>query len=260
MNGTGCAGRPRPENSQGHDATQSRGTRRATHLCGFSGFCVDRPSRRPMVTYSLWRSRPAHFTSRAISTSSTSGALVDRCRALIDGDVPAYVPVVRGGGAMHVRMLCLGRHWNGKTYRYEPTAATSTASRCRRCPKICARSRARSRPRREWRSTPISASSTTTMPTAAWGCTRTRTRASARLPPGCRSCRCRSATPRGFCSAASAATDPVESRLLESGDAFVFGGPARLRYHGVSRIVPGTAPPALELAGRFNLTFRQYDT
>jgi DNA alkylation damage repair protein AlkB len=52
--------------------------------------------------------------------------------------------------------------------------------------------------------------------------------------------------------------DPVESRLLESGDAFVFGGPARLRYHGVSRIVPSTAPPELDMAGRFNLTFRQY--
>lgn len=37
------------------------------------------------------------------------------------GAVPAYVPVVRGGGAMHVRMLCLGRHWNGKTYQYEST-------------------------------------------------------------------------------------------------------------------------------------------
>ena len=43
---------------------------------------------------------------------------------------------------------------------------------------------------------------------------------------------------------------------LESGDAFVFGGPARLRYHGVSRILPGTAPPELGLDGRFNLTFR----
>jgi alkylated DNA repair protein (DNA oxidative demethylase) len=38
-----------------------------------------------------------------------------------------------------------------------------------------------------------------------------------------------------------------------------FGGPARLRYHGVSRIIPGTAPPELGLAGRLNLTFRQYD-
>jgi hypothetical protein len=46
-------------------------------------------------------------------------ALADRCRMLIDGAVPAYVPIVRGGGKMRVRMLCLGRHWNAKTYRYE---------------------------------------------------------------------------------------------------------------------------------------------
>ena len=32
--------------------------------------------------------------------------------------------------------------------------------------------------------------------------------------------------------------DPVEARLLESGDAFVFGGPARLRYHGVAHRAP----------------------
>src|SRR2546427_3562490 len=48
-------------------------------------------------------------------------ALIARCRALLDGAVPAYVPIVRGGGKMHVRMLCLGRHWNGQTYTYETT-------------------------------------------------------------------------------------------------------------------------------------------
>ena len=53
--------------------------------------------------------------------------------------------------------------------------------------------------------------------------------------------------------------EPVTALLLESGDAFVFGGPSRLRYHGVSRIIPGTAPPALAMQGRFNLTFRQWD-
>jgi len=52
--------------------------------------------------------------------------------------------------------------------------------------------------------------------------------------------------------------DPVETMLLESGDAFVFGGPARLRYHGVSRILTGTAPPGLSFEGRLNLTIRQY--
>ena len=49
--------------------------------------------------------------------------IVASCRALIDGDTPAYVPIVRGGGQMHVRMLCLGRHWNPQTYRYEATRA-----------------------------------------------------------------------------------------------------------------------------------------
>ncbi len=52
--------------------------------------------------------------------------------------------------------------------------------------------------------------------------------------------------------------DPVQTLPLESGDAFVFGGDARLRYHGVSRILPGTAPATLGIDGRFNLTFRQY--
>ena len=77
---------------------------------------------------------------------------------------------------------------------------------------------------------------------------------------GCRSSRCRSATRRGSCSAGRGAAIRWTPILLESGDAFVFGGPARLRYHGVSRIVPGTAPPELGMTGRFNLTFRQYLT
>ena len=65
---------------------------------------------------------PGAFHLHALPVASTDQrALVDQCRALVDGAVPAYVPVVRGGGKMHVRMLCLGRHWNGKTYTYEAT-------------------------------------------------------------------------------------------------------------------------------------------
>jgi len=52
--------------------------------------------------------------------------------------------------------------------------------------------------------------------------------------------------------------DPIDAIPLQSGDVFVFGGAARLRYHGVSRILPATAPGALAMAGRFNLTLRQY--
>ncbi|MBT2384307.1 alpha-ketoglutarate-dependent dioxygenase AlkB [Streptomyces sp. ISL-11] len=43
---------------------------------------------------------------------------------------------------------------------------------------------------------------------------------------------------------------------LRSGDLFVFGGPSRRAYHGVPRTRPGTAPPALGLTGRLNVTLR----
>ncbi|TLS39878.1 alpha-ketoglutarate-dependent dioxygenase AlkB [Streptomyces montanus] len=49
---------------------------------------------------------------------------------------------------------------------------------------------------------------------------------------------------------------PYTDVELRSGDLFVFGGPARLAYHGVPRVHPGTAPPELGLAGRLNVTLR----
>ena len=49
--------------------------------------------------------------------------LATRCRAILDGPAGGYVPTVRGGGKMHVRMTCLGRHWNPLTYGYVSTRA-----------------------------------------------------------------------------------------------------------------------------------------
>ncbi|MFI1972513.1 alpha-ketoglutarate-dependent dioxygenase AlkB [Streptomyces cinnamoneus] len=51
-------------------------------------------------------------------------------------------------------------------------------------------------------------------------------------------------------------TRPWTDVELRSGDLFVFGGPSRLAYHGVPRTLPGTAPPALGLDGRLNVTLR----
>ena len=50
--------------------------------------------------------------------------------------------------------------------------------------------------------------------------------------------------------------DPSRSFRLVSGDAFVFGGPARLAYHGVDRLYPGTSD-LLENGGRLNITLRR---
>jgi DNA oxidative demethylase len=51
---------------------------------------------------------------------------------------------------------------------------------------------------------------------------------------------------------------PWHDVTLESGDLFVFGGPARLAYHGVIRTLPGTDRPDIGLpAGRLNITLRE---
>lgn len=50
---------------------------------------------------------------------------------------------------------------------------------------------------------------------------------------------------------------PYADIALASGDLFVFGGPSRLAYHGVTKILPNTAPEGCGLgSGRINITMR----
>ena len=185
--------------------------------------------------------------------------LVDRCGALLDGPVPAYVPTVRGGGKMHVRMLCLGRHWNGKTYRYEPTRADYDDLPVPPLPG-------------EFRELAARAASSAGMSIDAdlcilnfygadgrMGLHQDKDETERSLAAGVPVVSISLGDTARFLFGGTRRRDPVESILLESGDAFVFGGPARLRYHGVSRIVRGTAPRELATEGRLNLTLRQYD-
>jgi len=50
--------------------------------------------------------------------------------------------------------------------------------------------------------------------------------------------------------------DPTRTIRLASGDALVLGGKARLAYHGVDRILPGSSTLLAE-GGRINLTLRR---
>jgi alkylated DNA repair protein (DNA oxidative demethylase) len=51
-------------------------------------------------------------------------------------------------------------------------------------------------------------------------------------------------------------SDPTRTVRLASGDALVLGGDARLAFHGVDRIMPGTST-LLPQGGRINLTLRR---
>jgi alkylated DNA repair protein (DNA oxidative demethylase) len=186
-------------------------------------------------------------------------ALLDRCRALVDGEVPAYVPVVRGGGRMHVRMLCLGRHWNAMTYRYEATRGDFDEQVVPPLPEDF----------RQLASSIASAAGMTLSPdicivnrydaAGRMGLHQDKDEGAPSIEAGLPVVSVSLGDTARFLFGGLRRRDPIETVLLESGDAFVFGGPARLRYHGVSRILPGTAPPELGFEGRFNLTFRQYD-
>jgi alkylated DNA repair protein (DNA oxidative demethylase) len=50
--------------------------------------------------------------------------------------------------------------------------------------------------------------------------------------------------------------DPTRSVRLASGDVCVLAGPARLAFHGVDRVLPGTSQ-LIEGGGRLNLTLRR---
>jgi alkylated DNA repair protein (DNA oxidative demethylase) len=202
---------------------------------------------------------PGAFHLRRYLSSDAQRALVDECRALVDGAVPAYVPVVRGGGRMHVRMLCLGRHWNGQTYKYEPGRTDFDGLPAPPLPAT-------------FKALANEIAASTKMPLDADLCILNYYDADGRMglhqdkdegeqsiAAGIPVVSISIGDTARFLFGGLKRKEPIEAIALESGDAFVFGGPARLRYHGVSRIIPGTAPPELGMSGRFNLTFRQYD-
>jgi DNA alkylation damage repair protein AlkB len=181
-----------------------------------------------------------------------------RCRALASGPSPMYTPTVRGGAKMRVGMLCLGRHWNALTYRYEdrrsdfdglpvPPLPDDFAALARHVaatagydlqPDICILNYYTGDGR--------------------MGLHQDKDERPETLAAGVPIVSISIGDTARFMLGGTRRKDPVETMLLASGDALVLGGPARLRYHGVSRILPGTAPPELQMEGRFNLTFRQY--
>jgi alkylated DNA repair protein (DNA oxidative demethylase) len=173
-------------------------------------------------------------------------------------DADGYVPTVRGGGRMHVRMLCLGRHWNPLLYRYESTRADYDGQPVPPLPGEWSDLAAQIAADAGFDCRPDICLINFYDADGRMGLHQDKDESPASLADGAPVVSISLGDTARFLFGGVKRRDPVESLLLESGDAFTFGGPARLRYHGVSRIIPGTAPAELRLDGRFNLTFRKY--
>jgi alkylated DNA repair protein (DNA oxidative demethylase) len=185
-------------------------------------------------------------------------ALAASCQSLIDGPVPAYVPIVRGGGRMHVRMLCLGRHWNGQSYRYEPVRSDHDGLPAPGLPPDLAALARELAARVGMTIEPDVCIVNLYDADGRLGLHQDKAESPASIAAGIPVVSISLGDTARFLLGGVRRRETVVPLLLRSGDGFVFGREARLRYHGVSRIQPGTAPPWLGLSGRLNLTFRQY--
>lgn len=181
-----------------------------------------------------------------------------RCLALGADTAGFYTPIVRGGGTMSVRMLCLGRHWNARTYTYEnlrsdidglpvPALPVELACLAERAAKVAG-----------FTFTPDTCIVNWYSATSRMGLHQDKDESPESIAEGAPVVSFSIGDTAQFLFGGLRRREPVQKVLLESGDVFVFGGASRLRYHGVTRILPGTAPEGVTFGGRLNLTFRRF--
>jgi alkylated DNA repair protein (DNA oxidative demethylase) len=201
---------------------------------------------------------PGAVWLRGWLTQDEQQSLAARCRHFMDGPAGGYVPTVRGGGTMRVRMTCLGRHWNARTYTYEATRGDHDGQPVEPLPEDFAALAARL-------AADAGFSLRADICLINWygadgrmGLHQDKDESPESIASGTPVVSVSLGDSARFLFGGTRRRDPVETLWLESGDVFVFGGPARLRYHGVTRILPGSSPSVLGLEGRLNVTFRQY--
>ena len=183
--------------------------------------------------------------------------LWELCRSLAAGPVPMYTPTVRGGRKMSVGMLCLGRHWNGLTYRYEERRSDFDDLAVPEIPLRFAEIARAAAADAGFMMLPDLCIMNHYTETSKMGVHQDKDERPETIAAGIPIVSVSLGDDARFVIGGLSRREPTSALMLKSGDVLVMGGPSRLRYHGVTRIVPGTAPAGTG-PGRFNLTFRQW--
>jgi DNA alkylation damage repair protein AlkB len=190
-------------------------------------------------------------------TRSDQATVWETCRALAEGPVPMYKPTVRGGKKMSVGMLCLGRHWNATTYAYEATRADFDGLPAPPIPEPLTAIATEAARRAGFVVRPDLCILNFYDVDARMGVHQDKDESRDTIAAGIPIVSVSVGDTARFVIGGLARRDPTAPLMLHSGDVVVMGGESRLRFHGVTRVLPGTAPPGTG-PGRFNLTFRQY--
>ena len=199
----------------------------------------------------------AWYLRRYLSDAEQIGIAAE-CLELGSREAGFYTPIVRGEHPMSVRMLCLGRHWNARTYTYEDVRSDVDGRPVPALPSDLAHIAARAGRAAGFDFLPDLCIVNWYAASSRMGLHQDKDESRESLEAGAPVVSLSIGDSARFLFGGLKRKDPVEKILLESGDVFVFGGESRLRYHGVTRILPGTGPADLGFEGRLNLTFRQY--
>lgn len=179
------------------------------------------------------------------------------CEELSGGPVPMYTPTVRGGRKMSVGMLCLGKHWNGMTYRYEDRRSDYDGLEVPAIPPRLVEVARRAAEDAGFVMQPDLCIMNYYQADAKMGVHQDKDERPETIAAGIPIVSVSLGDAARFVVGGLTRREPTSPIVLRSGDVLVMGGPSRLRFHGVTRIMPGTAPEGTG-PGRFNLTFRQY--
>lgn len=195
------------------------------------------------------------FQSRLASGAQRE--LWQQCRDLAEGPAPIYSPTVRGGKKMSVGMLCLGRHWNGLTYKYEDARSDFDGLPAPPLPPQFAAIAVAAAADAGFEMRPDVCIMNYYGADAKMGVHQDKDERPETIAAGIPIVSVSLGDAGRFVIGGLSRRDPTSPVILHSGDVLVMGGPSRLRYHGITRILPGTAPEGTG-PGRFNLTFRQW--
>jgi DNA alkylation damage repair protein AlkB len=200
---------------------------------------------------------PGLFLFQARLDARVQRDLWKECRVLADGPIPMYTPAVRGGRKMSVGMLCLGKHWNALTYEYETARSDYDGLDAPELPQAFVDLAATAAADAGFVMRPDVCIMNYYTAESRMGVHQDKDERPETIAAGIPIVSISLGDAARFVIGGLTRREPTRPLMLRSGDVLVMGGPSRLRFHGVTRIQPGTAPEGTG-PGRINLTFRQW--
>lgn len=172
-----------------------------------------------------------------------------------------YIPKLRSGHNMKLEMMCYGKHWNAKDYRYYAERSDIDNEPVSPLPNILINLAGKFNqlcfPEHEptWDICIINHYKKK----SSLGLHRDDSERQETLNSGHPVISFSVGSECVFALGGTQRYDPVQNILLKSGDVFVFGNSSRLRYHGVTKINCHDSPFSKFLdSGRLNFTLRKF--